>query len=41
MPNNPKNKGKFVALTSRLFGVKGALYKEQDKGYTVIKVMWL
>ena len=37
VPNNPKNKGKFVVASSRLFG-KGGIYKEQDKGYTVIKV---
>ncbi len=41
MPSNTKLKGKFVALSSRLFGVKGALYKEQNKGYTVIKVCHL
>ncbi len=38
VPNNPKNKGRFVVMTARLFGVKGAMYKEQNKGYTVIQV---
>ena len=37
-PNNPKHKGKFCVVSTRLFG-KGALYKEQDKGYTVIKAV--
>lgn len=37
IPSAPKTTGKFVALASRLAGVKGALYKEVNKGYTVIR----